>query len=502
MGAMTPNAQSAPADRGPVPHPAEQVTAARAAQPEWARRLVRGRLAVMRSLRHEIARAPERLLDAMRERPNRGPTETLLAELLPLADACRFLERTAARLLAPRRLGHRGRPTWLSGVAAEIRREPLGVVLIIAPDNYPLLLPGVQTVQALTAGNAVLIKPAPTCRAPAVRLSEALLDAGLPPGLCQVLGENVADAEAAIAAGVDHVVLTGSAATGRALLGTLAPRLVPATLELSGNDGVFVLPSADLELVADALAYGLRLNGGATCIAPRRVFVPHELAPALERALGPRLAAAAPATLPQRVHRHLHELLDEVVAHGGRVIPALPDRADAMRPIAVLDADPEWRLLREDVFAPVVSLVPVRDFDEALALDRRCPYGLGASIFGPPEQARELASRVPAGSISINDLIVPTADPRLPFGGRGDSGYGVTRGAEGLLAMTRIKTISLRRGRFRPHYRSLLSTRDEAEAASAYLRAAHGAGMLGRLAALARLVRALIRVNRRRNSAS
>jgi delta 1-pyrroline-5-carboxylate dehydrogenase len=109
------------------------------------------------------------------------------------------------------------------------------------------------------------------------------------------------------------------------------------------------------------------------------------------------------------------------------------------------------RLLREDVFAPWLAFVPVADMAEAIAAQSLCPYALGASIFGPGIEARALAARLRVGSICINDLIVPTADPRLPFGGRGLSGFGVTRGAEGLLDMTVLKTVSLRRGRFMPH---------------------------------------------------
>jgi acyl-CoA reductase-like NAD-dependent aldehyde dehydrogenase len=117
----------------------------------------------------------------------------------------------------------------------------------------------------------------------------------------------------------------------------------------------------------------------------------------------------------------------------------------------VADATPGLRLLREDVFASVLAIVPVADMDAALVAAADCRFALGASIFGPEAAAMRLAERVRAGAVVVNDVIVPTADPRLPFGGRGDSGFGVTRGAEGLLEMTVIKTISVRRGRFRPH---------------------------------------------------
>jgi acyl-CoA reductase-like NAD-dependent aldehyde dehydrogenase len=153
--------------------------------------------------------------------------------------------------------------------------------------------------------------------------------------------------------------------------------------------------------------------------------------------------------VPERVRTQLAVLLREAEAAGARIVGHPTDAG--VPPVIVADATAELRLLRQDVFAPVLAIVPVRDMEHALACAALCPYALGASVFGPVDASRALAARVNAGSVVINDVIVPTADPRLPFGGRGESGFGVTRGAEGLLEMTSIKTISVRRGWFRPH---------------------------------------------------
>jgi acyl-CoA reductase-like NAD-dependent aldehyde dehydrogenase len=460
------------------------------AQAAWGRTSVRARLQIVRRLRFLIAGQAEVLVAAVGGRFGRIPADTLATEIIPLADACRFLEREAARLLGPRRLGRRGRPLWLAGAKAEIRREPLGVILILAPGNYPLFLPGVQLLQALVAGNAVLLKPAPGRTAPIAVLIDLLRNAGLPSDLVQLLHEDVAGARAAIAEGIERVVLTGSAETGRAVLADLAPRLTPATLELSGNDAVFVLPDADLALVADALAFGLRLNGGATCIAPRRVFAPQAQAAELESLLQTRLAGLPPVPVAASALERLVPLLDEARRAGCRIMGAAPRAAvTAMSPVLVADATPELALLKADILAPVLALLPVRDCEEALRFDQMCPYALGASVFGPAEPARRLAARIRAGAVTINDLIVPTADPRLPFGGRSDSGYGVTRGAEGLLELTCVKTISLRRGRRRPHYQP--TTAVDETLFRQYLRAAHGPSWIGRLRAGASLLAAL-----------
>jgi acyl-CoA reductase-like NAD-dependent aldehyde dehydrogenase len=435
--------------------------------PKWSGRSIKDRLRIIRRVRYLIARDCEALAGTLAHR--RPAVETLVTEVLPLVEAARFLERNAERLLAPRILRH-GRPLWLPGVRAEVRREPLGVVLILSPSNYPLFLPGVQILQALAAGNVVCAKPALGCAEPLQRFAALSSEAGLPTGVLTVLDESLGTAAAAARAGFNKILLSGSASTGRLVLQAAAPRLTPTTMELSGNDAVFVLDGADLDLVASCLAYGLRLNGGATCIAPRRVFVVGTSVQYLEQALLSRIGDIGPASVPQRIRTQLQSLLTEAAASGARVL-GWPD-ADRVPPIVVADAREDLRLLREDVFAPVLAIVAVRDMEQALQAAAACPYALGAAIFGPPAEAHLLATKVNAGSVVVNDIIVPTADPRLPFGGRGESGFGVTRGAEGLLELTAVKTISTRRGRFRPH---LTAPRpDEAPRYAALIKLLHG----------------------------
>ena len=426
---------------GPDALVANAMERARAGSVAWSRLGLGKRLAVIGEVRRLIgARA---LALAQSVGPRRPVADTLAAEVLPLAEAARYLERRAARILAPRRLGRFGQPLWLAGVRAEIRRDPLGVLLVLAPSNYPLFLPGAQILQALAAGNAVCVKPASGCAEAMSTFADLLVEAGLPAGVLQVLDDSSETGEAASRAGFDHVVLTGSAPTGRRVLEALAGTLTPATMELSGSDAVFLLPGADLDLAVACLVYGARLNHGATCIAPHRVFLPRPMAAEVEARVVAAFAGLAPCVVPPAISARLESLASEAVASGARRLPG------AM--VALADATPRMRLLREDVFAPWLALVAVDDMEQAVHAASFCPYALGASVFGPAAAARALAAVVPAGSVCVNDVIVPTADPRLPFGGFGHSGFGVTRGAEGLLAMTRVRTISVRRGQFRPH---------------------------------------------------
>ncbi len=376
------------------------------AQQAWAALPVRQRLAVLRRVRHRIAEAAESLAQAA-ARPGASQADILVAEVMPLLAAIRFLERRAAGLLAPQRPS-RGRPVWLFGTRLEIRRLPLGRILVIAPANYPLLLPAVQLMQALAAGNAVAVKPALGHAASMAALAGLLADSGLPHGLVRVLDDSPAAGEAAVGSGeYDLVVLTGASTTGRAVLARAAPLLLPAIMELSGEDPFVVLAGADAKYAAQALAFGLAFNAGDTCIAPRRVIVVRAM------------EAAFRAALP-----------------------------------------------------PGAAFTVVESNSEALTAANNGAYALGAAVFGPPQDAAAFARRLRAGCVVVGDAVAPTADPRLPFGGAGESGFGTTRGAEGLLALTRPQAIVTRR---KPEWRHL--ARLDAAAApmvSALLRVAYG----------------------------
>lgn len=407
----------------------------RAAQSRWAQAPIEERLRIVRELRHLIAENADALAAAAGEVWNRPPAEKLVSEVLPLADACRWLERNAARLLAPRRCGKRGRPFWMQGVSFEVQRQPFGFVLVIGPANYPLFLPAVHSLHALVAGNAVLLKPAPGTREVALAFAQLFTDAGLDPALLEILPESVEAARDAISGGVDKVIFTGSSENGRDVLTTLAETNTPSVMELSGEDAVIVLSDADLDLVVRALRFGARLNAGETCIAPRRLVVVQSIADDLLA----RLTAAR--------------------------IPRLP-------------------------------IERVRDEAAALLRANSADFALGASIFSCDiAKARAFATVIKTGFVLINDLIVPTADPRMPFGGVKASGFGSTRGDEGLLEMTFPHVVAIRRGRSHPHFDD--PAPDDAHLFSAYIRAAHGRL---RFAAIRELFGALIHKAKSRKS--
>jgi aldehyde dehydrogenase (NAD+) len=449
----------------------------------WAAMPIRGRLRVLRTARHRMAEYTEEFAAAISPALARTNADTLLTELLPLLGACKFLERDAERLLRPRKLGLRGRPLWLGGIRAEVHHEPLGHVLVIGPANFPLFVPGVQALQALAAGNTVTWKPGTGGAAVAQLVARALREAGLPEGVLTVTDESVAAARQALAEGADKVVFTGSSVSGRAVQAGLAETATPAVMELSGADALVVTPGAPLERVAKAVAFGLRLNGGAVCMSPRRLFATPATMATLRPLLDAELAKVPPVVLDARMADRLRTLVDDAVSEGAVVRGTV--QGHAQRPLVVDAARAAMAIACSDIFAPVISLIETESLLHLTELYAQCPYGLTVAIFCAPQEekrARALARELRAGTVLINDLIAPTVDPRVPFGGRGASGYGVTRGAEGLLEMTAVKTLLVRRGGVMLHLDA--TTDADTPMFAGFIAAMHGKGWARRWSGL------------------
>jgi acyl-CoA reductase-like NAD-dependent aldehyde dehydrogenase len=460
---------------------------ARLAQAAWQRVPLRSRLRLVRNFRHLLVSQCDALYAAVARDLGKPTEETLATELLPLADACRFVERQAGRLLRTRRVPIRSRPLWLWGQRDTVLRRPRGVIGIIGTWNYPLYLNGTQIMQALAAGNAVLWKPSEVAPASAAALHALVLRAGFLAELCPLLEATREAGEALTDAALDHVFFTGSAATGRIVARKLGERLISSTLELSGCDALFVLEDADVALAARAAWFGISLNRGQTCLAARRIFVQRTVYAPFCNALREWVGQAKSTTLALPAQEHLAQrLVQEALGDGARLL--------IEEQTVVIDARPEMRLCREASFAPVAAVLPFDTLDEALGMEAHCPYALGVSIFTRrQERGLQLAEQLRAGMVAINDVIVPTAHPATPFGGRGDSGWGVTQGAEGLLEMTVPQVVSVRRGRFRPHYDLAMGQGGEhqAEMLHGLLQSAHAPTLGQRLHGWWRLLRGM-----------
>jgi len=318
----------------------------------------------------------------------------------------------------------------------------------------------------------------------------------LPDGLIQVLPECSEAATEAIRIGVDKVFLTGSANTGRAVSRELAESATPSVMELSGCDAVFILDDADLNLVSDCLLFGLTLNNSQTCMAPRRVFANHEQADEVLRLLKLKLATRTSGSdlqtaSSQRAGRFAAMKIQEAISGGAELVCSSVTRTSPaeLTGVAVLDhVTSDMSIAQADLFAPVLSFIRVESAEQALRENNKCPYALSATVFGSPARCQQFARLVPAGCVVINDMIVPTADPRVPFGGRGMSGHGMTRGEAGLLEMTQIKAIVATRRWFKPHLQS--PTAADADVMEQLIRLEHASHPLQSLMAVPKMIKA------------
>lgn len=467
---------------------------AKAAQRQWAELLPRQRLKLISNLIGQIVTDHRELISA-NPRPNSSAAEILSSEVFPLADACRFTSRVGRQVLAPVTHSFRHGAWWMGRVSVRVTRRPWGTILILAPSNYPLFIPGVQIVQALAAGNAVLVKPATGCSEILKRFAHCLGSAGLPSDLLQIIDESIEAGQVAMQAGVDKVILTGSAATGRAVLSQLSSTLTPATMELSGCDAVFVLENADLKRVARCLAYALQLNGGATCIAPRRVFATASQISTLCELLRIELQQShlSEFQLPSATKAKIMTAARAAINAGAQVVIGQVDDGQTveaasprMTPLVLRDVDARQTIARDDFFGPVVSLIAVPDMKSAIVASRHSHYALGASIFGPTRFAEYWSSQIHAGCVVINDIIVPTADPRVAFGGFSESGWGVTRGWEGLLEMSHPQVTCTRHGNWLPHLDQRQA--QQFELLSGLLKLFHGRGLRTKYSALREII--------------
>jgi len=341
-------------------------------------------------------------------------------------------------------------------------REPLGVTVHLAPWNYPLLLAMRSVVPALAAGNAAVLKPASLTPLTALRFGRLALEAGIPPGILNVVsGPGGRIGEALVRdRRCRSVSFTGSGEVGRRIAALAAERLIPTTLELGGKSPVVVLPDADLERAARGVALGIFGNAGQMCWAGSRLIV-HESVRStlLEKVrahaealrLGPALEEGVemgPLVSREQASRVL-DYVRTARADGGTIVtggeaPSEPRLREGnfVRPTVVADLPPEARASREEIFGPVLSTYTYRDVDDAVRLANDTAYGLFAAVWTRDlAHAHHLARRLEAGMVVVNEP--PQTYPQTPFSGFKESGVGSEQGIGVVAGYTRTKNVLL-----------------------------------------------------------
>jgi len=346
----------------------------------------------------------------------------------------------------------------MANQAATVQYQPLGVIGVIGPWNYPVFTPMGSIAYALAAGNAVVFKPSELTPGVGHWLAETFAEVVPEHAVFQVvtgLGETGA---ALCRAGVNKLAFTGSTATGKKVMATCAETLTPVVIEAGGKDAVLVDEDADLDAAADATLWGAASNAGQTCIGVERVYV-HDrvydefLSRLLDKARDLKAedtpeAKIGPITMPGQlavISSHIRDALDR----GGRALLGGPDAVGEryVQPTVLVDVPEDSLAVQEETFGPTVTVTRVNDMDEAVAKANGTRYGLGSTVFSKA-RGMELASRIRSGMTAVNGVITFAAIPSLPFGGVGDSGFGRIHGPDGLKEFTYAKAIA--RQRFKP----------------------------------------------------
>ena len=485
------------------------VARARSAQQGWAVAPVAVRAERLRRF-HDILFRRRNDVAAMLTRENGKPSvEAISTEVTVVLDFAKYYADRAPRFL---------RASWFNAASLAMKRkrirvlhEPMGVIGVISPWNYPFMLSAAIVLPALVTGNAVLLKPSEMTPSTGLLLGELLHEAGIPSDLFQVIQGDGATGAALCGTDVDKVFFTGSEAAGRAVALKCAARLIPCSLELGGSDAAIVLADADVRHAASGIAFGRFSNGGQTCVAPKRVFVEGAAYEPFVAALRTTIGALrmGPGDDPDTdvgpmIREHAAAALvaqrDDALSYGATMFSGAGTDREAgwfVAPTVLLGVDDESRAFTEETFGPLLPVVRVADVEEAITRANASEFGLAASIWSrDTARAARLAERLAAGSVTINDVIVTAGMADVPHGGVKNSGVGRTHGMAGLEECVRTKAIVADRFASWRQAWWFGYSRTHAKGIDAFVRLAHSPGWWDRVRSIPAFLRLLLSPSR------
>ncbi len=425
------------------------VTNARAAQQRWMATNIRGRMQVIQRFQRLLEQQKTNVATVITRETGKPEAEALSTEVLVVLEATRFLLDSAPAFLRPERVPHASPAMKLK--RGWLLREPWGVVGIISPWNYPFSVPAVETLTALIAGNAVVLKPSEFTPFSSLELQRLLREAGLAPDLLQVVTGDGSTGAALLQADINKLIFTGSVATGKRVAQAAAARLLPVVLELGGKDPMIVLEDADVEVASSAAVWGAFMNAGQTCLSVERCYV-HEsiyqkfLDRCVDKTARLHVGSGADSStdvgplIHDRQLNTVREQVDDAIARGARLLAGgktMPQLGpNFFAPTILASVDHSMRIMQEETFGPVLPVCSFKTEDEAVALANGTEFGLAASIWtGDRNRGEKLARRIDAGTVMVNDVISCFGISEAPHGGVKSSGIGRTHGRLGLEEM-------------------------------------------------------------------
>ena len=468
---------------------------ARATQAEWARKPIEERCALIGKLKKTMLEAREALADAVVRESGKPRVEALFADVFVSLDTADYFATQGRKLLRAEKVKHHS--TAAKAKSGTLLYEPLGVVGIISSWNYPLAIPMSQIIPALAAGNGVLCKTSdftPECGA---LIGKLFGEAGFPVDLVTMLQGGGEIGQALIEARPDKVFFTGSVLTGKHVAEACARLLLPSVLELGGKDAMVVLADADLDVASSAAVWGSYANCGQVCLSVERLFVEESVSEefirrCVEKTQKLRMGAGSdpgteigPLIRPQHVQR-MKDLLADAVGKGAKVVwggRARPDLgANFFEPTVITGVNASMKLFQDETFGPIMAIQVVKDAEEAMARANETEFALAASVWTrDADRGKELARRLKAGTVMVNDVMSGFAIAEAPHGGCGLSGWGRAHGRAGLLEMVNVKYVDVDwlKGVEKPWWYRYGSELEKA--AEAFLRFEFGGGLAARV---------------------
>lgn len=401
---------------------------------------------MLRALLREMERREEDLLAALHADLGKAPFEGYMTELGMVREEIRFHLKHLDHWARDKRV-----PTPLSQFPARSIRhpEPYGVVLIMAPWNYPIQLSLEPLIGAISAGNCAVLKPSAYAPACSHALKE-LISACLPDNWVTVVEGGRAENQALLEQPFDYIFFTGSVAVGRHVMEMAARNLTPVTLELGGKSPVIVTADADLPLAARRIIFGKLLNAGQTCVAPDYLLVERSVQEKLTELLQQEIIHFLGQTplehpdYPRIVNeKHLHRL--EGLLTGGRVVCGGTVKDGRIAPTLMDQLEPDAPVMQEEIFGPILPILPFDTLEEAMDFVAKRPKPLALYLFSRDKGVqKKVLTRLSFGGGCLNDTIVHLTSPHLPFGGVGASGMGSYHGKASFATFTHVKSILIR----------------------------------------------------------
>lgn len=386
---------------------------------------------------------------------NKNAQEICLTEIAPVMEHIRYVKSHLAQWMKPAR---RSLAYYFQPGRVEVRHEPLGCVGIIVPWNYPINLSLVPLIDAIAAGNRVMLKLSEYAPATAAAI-QALIEEAFTPEEVQIVTGDAKVASEFAQLPFDHLFYTGSTAVGKHVMAAAAKNLTPVTLELGGKSPCFLSRSADFKASVEKLAFGKCINGGQTCVAPDVLFCPEEKLEAfcstyfnaIEN-MYPNLAENTDYThiINDKHHKRLTSLIEDARAKGARVLTFREESQKSVAhrglfPTLVLDVTDNMRLWDEEIFGPILVVKTYQNTEEALNKLRQWPSPLAFYIFSADRHETErLIANTKSGGVCVNDTLIHVAVDDAPFGGVGPSGFGRYHGPEGFKTFSNARTVLMR----------------------------------------------------------